>query len=143
MENNNKIYTCLWYDGNALAAAEFYCSVFKNSKIITKTPMVVTFELNGRLFMGLNGGPMFKFNEAISLVIDCDTQQEIDYYWTQLTADGGEESMCGWLKDKFGMSWQVVPSVLSKLMADPNKGERVMQAVMQMRKFDIEKLLNA
>lgn len=138
----NPIYPCLWFDGQAKAAAEFYCSVFKNSFIIADTPIVVTFELNGRKFMGLNGGPHFKFNEAVSFVIDCETQDEIDYYWNRLT-EGGEESMCGWLKDKFGVSWQVVPTVLAELMSDPTRVERVVGAFMQMKKFDIEKLLSA
>ena len=138
----NPIYPCLWFDGKAKAAAEFYCSIFKNSKITADTPMVVIFELNGRKFMGLNGGPQFKFNEAVSFVIDCETQTEIDYYWSALTK-GGEESMCGWLKDQFGISWQIVPTVLAKLMSDPKKGERVMQVVMQSKKLDIEKLTNA
>jgi predicted 3-demethylubiquinone-9 3-methyltransferase (glyoxalase superfamily) len=91
----NQIYPCLWFDGQAKAAAEFYCSVFKNSKITTDTPMVVNFELNGKKFMGLNGGPVFKFNEAVSMVVECETQEEIDNYWNKLTADGGQESQCG------------------------------------------------
>ena len=136
------IYTCLWFDGQARQAAEFYCSVFKNSKIISDNPMVVIFELNGRKFMGLNGGPHFKFNEAISFVVNCADQQEIDYYWDQLTK-GGEESMCGWLKDKFGVSWQIVPAILGELMNDPERGQRVMQAFMKMKKFDIATLLKA
>jgi predicted 3-demethylubiquinone-9 3-methyltransferase (glyoxalase superfamily) len=95
----NQIYPCLWFDGQAKEAATFYCSVFKNSKITVDTPMVVNFELDGKKFMGLNGGPRFKFNEALSFVVDCETQEEIEHYWDKLTADGGEESMCGWLKD--------------------------------------------
>jgi predicted 3-demethylubiquinone-9 3-methyltransferase (glyoxalase superfamily) len=138
----NQMYPCLWFDGQAKAAAEFYCSVFKNSKITTDTPMVVNFELNGQKFMGLNGGPHFKFNEAVSFVVNCENQEEIDYYWNKLT-EGGQESQCGWLKDKFGLSWQIVPSILGKLMTDPEKAPRVMQAFMQMKKFDIEKLVNA
>ena len=277
----NLIYPCLWFDGNAKAAAEFYCSVFANSKITTDTPMVVNFELSRKKFMGLNGGPQFKFNpsvsffticeteneidgvwsklikdgkvmmaldnypwskkygwvqdkfgiswqlmmgdaeqmggkiipafmftgsqagkaeqamhfytslfsdskikdinryligendvegtvkhgrfnlsnqsfiamdssaphgfqfnEAISFVVDCETQQEIDFYWNKLT-EGGQESQCGWLRDKFGLSWQIVPTVLSKLMSDPTKSQRVIAAFMQMTKFDIEKLLKA
>jgi len=276
----NQIYPCLWFDGQAKAAAEFYCSIIGNSKIMNDTPLVVTFELNGNLIMGLNGGPMFKinpsislfvtsksisetneiwnqlivggqalmpidkypwserygwlqdkfgvtwqisvadgeeaqlkitpsmlftgtqfgkaeeaihfyssvfepssvealyhypaednnsgkvmysefklngyhlivmdgpgvhdfsFNEAFSFVVSCETQEEIDYYWEKLT-DGGEESKCGWLKDKFGISWQIVPSVLSKLMTDPEKSHRVIQAFMKMKKFDIDTLLNA
>jgi predicted 3-demethylubiquinone-9 3-methyltransferase (glyoxalase superfamily) len=136
------IYNCLWFDGQAKEAAEFYCSVFENSKITVDTPMVVNFELNGRKFMGLNGGPHFKFNEAISMVVDCETQAEIDYYWSKLT-DGGEEGNCGWLKDKFGMSWQIVPTILSELMSNPAKVHNVMQVFMQMKKFDIETLKNA
>jgi predicted 3-demethylubiquinone-9 3-methyltransferase (glyoxalase superfamily) len=138
----NQIYPCLWFDGQAKAAAEFYCSVFKNSKITADTPMVVTFELNGKMFMGLNGGPHFKFNEAVSFVVQCETQDEIDYYWNKLTK-GGQESMCGWLKDKFGVSWQIVPSIISKLMTDPEKAPRVTQAFMKMKKLDIETLINA
>ena len=138
---NNEIALCLWFDGQAKEAAEFYCSVFENSKITSENPIMVTFELNGRKMIGLNGGPMFKFNEATSLVVTCDSQEEIDYYWEKLT-EGGEESMCGWLKDKFGLSWQIVPSILGKLMSDPEKGQRVMQAFLQMRKFDIPTLLN-
>ena len=277
---NNTIYPCLWFDGNAKEAAEFYCSVFKNSKIVDDTPLVVTFELNGKLIMGLNGGPMFKFNpsislfvycesieetnlvwakliesgkelmpidkypwserygwledkfgftwqisvadteearlkitpamlftgdqfgraedaitfyssvfensdtdllmhyegndpnegkvlysefslnhysliamdgpgvheytfnEAVSFVVSCQTQEEIDYYWSKLS-EGGSEWQCGWLKDKFGVSWQIVPDVLFTLMSDPSKSERVIKAFMQMKKFDIQKLVNA
>lgn len=279
---NNNIHPCLWYDGNAKVAADFYCSLFPDSKITIDTPMVVNFELNGQKFMGLNGGPMFKpnpsisftvicetdsettelwkqlstggivmmpldkyewsekygfvqdrfglswqimkgrysdvnqkitptllfvgksfgqaekavnfyaevfpqsniegillytkeegeaagtvkhsqfildnkvfmamdgfgnhafaFNEAISFVVDCETQEEIDYYWNKLTAGGGQESQCGWLKDKFGVSWQIVPSVLGKLMTDPERSPRVMQAFMKMKKFNIAALMNA
>ena len=140
---NNQIFPCMWFDGNAKAAADFYCSVFKNSKIMDENPMVVIFELNGNKVMGLNGGPLFKFNEALSFVVNCDTQDEIDYYWDKLTTDGGQESMCGWLKDKFGFSWQIVPSMIGQLMSDPAKGQRVMQAVMGMKKLDIDKLRNA
>jgi len=138
----NTIYPSLWFDGQARDAAQFYCSVFPNSKILSDTPMVVTFELNGKKFMGLNGGPKFKFTEAVSFVVECENQEEIDYYWNKLT-EGGEESMCGWLKDKFGLSWQVVPSILGRLMSDPGKGPRVVQAFLQMKKFEIDKLLNA
>lgn len=138
----NEISLCLWFDGQAKEAAEFYCSVFENSKITSENPMMVTFELNGRKMMGLNGGPQFKFNEAASLVVTCENQEEIDYYWTKLTEEG-EESMCGWLKDKFGLSWQIVPSILGKLVSDPEKGQRVVQAFLQMKKFNIQTLLNA
>ena len=104
--------------------------------------MVVNFELNGKKFMGLNAGPTFKFNEAISFVVDCETQEEIDYYWDKLV-EGGSESQCGWLKDKFGVSWQIVPTVLAKLLSNPEKSQRVVQAFMKMKKFEIEKLVNA
>ena len=138
----HQIYPCLWFDGKAKAAAEFYCSVFKNGKILTDSPMVVTFEVNGTKFMGLNGGPQFKFDESISFVVNCDTQDEIDYYWDKLT-EGGEESMCGWLKDKFGISWQIVPTIIGELMSDPEKAQRVIKAFMNMRKLDIEIMKNA
>jgi len=138
---NNEISLCLWFNGQAKEAAEFYCSIFSNSKITSANPMMVTFELNGRKMMGLNGGPQFKFNEAASLVVNCENQEEIDYYWTKLT-EGGEESMCGWLKDKYGLSWQIVPKILGKLVSDPEKGPRVVQAFMKMQKFDIQTLLN-
>lgn len=104
--------------------------------------MVVTFELNGTKFMALNAGPEFKFNEAVSFVVDCETQDEIDFYWKKLTA-GGSEGQCGWLKDKFGVSWQIVPTVLSKLMSTPEKSQKVFQAIMQMKKLEIEKLVTA
>jgi predicted 3-demethylubiquinone-9 3-methyltransferase (glyoxalase superfamily) len=138
----NEIYPCLWFDGNAEAAATFYCSVFPNSSIKHNTPMVVTFNLNGNQFMGLNGGPIFTFSEAVSFVVNCNTQEEIDYYWNKLT-EGGKESQCGWLKDKFGVSWQIVPTILAELMSDPEKAPRVVQAFMKMKKFEIEALLNA
>jgi len=139
----NQIYPCLWFDNQAQDAAKFYCSVFKNSKITADNQMVVAFELNGKKFIGLNAGPLFQFNEAISFVVDCETQEEIDYYWNKLTADGGNEGSCGWLKDKFGVSWQIVPTVLPKLLSDPGKAQKVMQAYMQMKKFDIKTLENA
>ncbi len=138
----NQIYPCLWFDGQAKAAAEFYCSIFHNSKLTVDTPMVVNFELNGKKFMGLNGGPQYKFSPATSFVVECETQDEIDFYWEKL-GEGGVYNRCGWLDDKFGVSWQIIPIVLGKLMADPEKAPRVMQAFMQMKKFDIEKLINA
>lgn len=140
---SNPIYPCLWFDGNAKDAAEFYCSVFKNSKITADTPMVVMFEVNGYKLMGLNGGPHFKFSEAVSLVVNCDSQDEIDYYWEKLTAEGGQESMCGWLKDKFGFSWQIIPSGLGELMSDPDRAQRIMAVVMQMKKLDMGKIISA
>jgi len=136
----NQIYPCLWFDGQAKAAAEFYCSVFKDSEITSETPMVVTFDLNGKRFMGLNGGPHFSFNEAVSFVVECETQEEIDYYWSRLT-EGGQESMCGWLKDRFGVSWQIIPAILPQLLLDPAKTEKIVAAFMNMRKLDIEKLM--
>ena len=138
----DSLYPCLWFDGKSKEAAEFYCSVFPNSRIVNTTPMVVIFELDGKRFMALDGGPEHKFTEAVSFVINCEDQLEIDRYWSSLTA-GGEEGKCGWLKDKFGVSWQVVPSILGKLMSDPVKAPRVMYAFMQMKKFDIEKLMQA
>ena len=137
-----QIYTCLWFDGKAKEAADFYCSVFKDSKILSENPMVVIFELNGTKFMGLNGGPQFKPNEAASFVVECDTQQEIDHYWNSLTK-GGAESMCGWLRDKYGFSWQIVPSSMGTLMADPKRFERVMKEVLKMKKLDLAVMENA
>lgn len=138
----NTIYPCLWFDGKAKEAAEFYCGVFKDSRILTDTPMVVKFELNGAVFMGLNAGPQFKFTEAISYVVECESQEEIDEYWSKLTV-GGKEIECGWLKDKYGLSWQIVPSILGKLMSDPEKLPRVMQVINKTVKFNIEELENA
>lgn len=139
----NQLYPCLWFDGNARAAAEFYCSIFPNSKILNDNGMVVNFELNGYYYMGLNGNDNYKFNEAISFVIPCKDQAEIDHYWYKLIADGGAESQCGWCRDKFGLSWQVIPANLGELMSDPARAPRVMQAFMKMKKFDIETLQNA
>lgn len=150
----NKITPFLWFDNNLEEALDFYKSVFKSVEVFSisrygeggpapaGTVITASFRINGQDFMGLNGGPMFKFTEAISFFIDCKDQAEIDYYWDKLTADGGEESMCGWLKDKFGLSWQVVPSVLGSLLGspDPEKAGRAMQAMLQMRKLDIAAL---
>jgi len=140
-----KITTFLWFDNQALEAAKFYCSIFKNSKIVDPNPMVVTFELEGQKFLALNGGPQFKFTEAISLFVDCDTQEEVDEFWNKLTANGGAESMCGWLKDKYGLSWQIIPNTLMELMGDKDqaKAQRVMQAMLKMRKIDIKTLKEA
>ncbi len=137
------MYPCLWFDGQARAAADFYCTIFPGSKIINDSGMVVNFELNGQFFMGLNGGDKFKFNEAVSFVIPCKDQEEIDLYWNKLIAGGGSEGQCGWCKDKFGFSWQVVPTILGELMSHPEKGQRVVQAFIKMKKFDIETLKNA
>lgn len=140
----SSIYPCLWFENQASEAAAFYCSIFPNSKILNESPMVVNWELNGQQFMGLNGAQAnTSFNESFSFVIPCENQEEIDHYWNRLTADGGAESMCGWCSDKFGVSWQVIPSILGELMSDPVKGPRVVQAFLKMRKFDIETLKNA
>jgi predicted 3-demethylubiquinone-9 3-methyltransferase (glyoxalase superfamily) len=140
---NKQIYPCLWFDGRSKEAATFYCSVFKNSKIVSENELVVMFELNGEPFMALNGGPSFQFNESVSFVISCETQEEIDFYWYKLTANGGQESKCGWCKDKFGVSWQIVPSILGELMADPARAQRVVKVIMPMTKLDMEKMINA
>lgn len=138
----HKIFTCLWFDGKAKEAATHYCTIFNNSKILSENPMTVIFELNDTKFMALNGGPHYKFSPASSYVITCDTQEEIDHYWEKL-GEGGKYSQCGWLDDKFGVSWQIVPKVLGELMSDPEKSQRVIQAFMQMTKFDIQKLITA
>lgn len=139
----NPIYPCLWFTQDAKEAALYYCAIFKNSRIIDESPIVVTFELNGNKFMALNGNPEFALNDSVSFVVSCDDQEEIDHYWYRLTEDGGEESMCGWLKDKYGVSWQIVPSNLDQLLRDPARAERVMKVVMQMRKLDMEAMNNA
>ncbi|MBI4947620.1 MAG: VOC family protein [Bacteroidetes bacterium] len=138
----NKIYACLWSDGQAKQMVEHYCSIFKNSKITAENKIVVNFELNDTKFMALNGGPLYKFSPANSYVIECENQEEIDHYWDKL-GEGGTYSQCGWLADKFGVSWQIVPKVLGQLMSDPEKSPRVIQAFMAMTKFDIQKLINA
>jgi predicted 3-demethylubiquinone-9 3-methyltransferase (glyoxalase superfamily) len=151
-----KVTTFLWFNDNAEEAAKFYCSVFKNSKILTTVPsvesvpgpnvnvMTLDFELDGQRFMALNGGPQFKFTEAISLLVNCETQEEIDYFWEKLS-EGGQQVECGWVKDKFGLSWQVAPSNLMTelLTGDKQQVDRVMQAVMQMKKLDIAELKKA
>ena len=139
-----QIYPCLWFEKDAKAAADFYCEIFPNSKILNDSPIVVNFELNGKHFMALNGrGAPEQFNEAVSFVIPCEDQEEIDYYWDRFTTNGGKESMCGWCSDKYGISWQVVPTILGELMSDPARAQRVVAAFLQMKKFDIEKLINA
>ena len=146
-----KIIPFLWFDTQAEEAMNFYCSVFKNSKVlgISRGPdgkaFTVSFELDGQEFMGLNAGPQFKFNEAVSMYVDCKDQAEVDELWVKLTADGGEESMCGWLKDKYGLSWQIIPKALGELMGDPDpvKAQRVTQAMLQMRKIDVATLQQA
>jgi predicted 3-demethylubiquinone-9 3-methyltransferase (glyoxalase superfamily) len=154
------ITPCLWFDTQAEDAAKFYASVFKDTKIgktsrfgkegfevhgkKAGTVMTVEFEIGGQKFVALNGGPHFKFNEAVSFQIHCDTQQEIDYFWKKLT-EGGEESHCGWLKDKFGLSWQVVPRALPQMLMDENseRAQRVMRSMLQMRKIDLDALKQA
>ncbi len=142
IHTQQKIVPFLWFDNNAEEAAEFYCSVFNNSTVTMRSPMVVQFELEGIKFMALNGGPQFKPTEALSLFVNCDTQEEVDELWEKLTADGGEESMCGWLKDKFGFSWQIIPTALMELMgdADREKSQRVMDAMLKMKKIIIADL---
>jgi predicted 3-demethylubiquinone-9 3-methyltransferase (glyoxalase superfamily) len=153
-----KITPFLWFDDQAEEAVKFYTSIFKNSKIgrtlryraeaakasgrPVGSVLTIEFELEGQKFTALNGGPQFKFNESVSFVVHCETQDEVDYFWQKLTADGGQESACGWLRDKFGLSWQVTPTVLIEMLHDKDtkKSERVMNAMMQMQKIDIEKL---
>jgi len=151
-----KITPFLWFDNQAEEAMNFYISIFKNSKIVSVsrygdagpgpkgTVMTATFQLNGQEFMVLNGGPEFKFTEAISFFVNCETQQEVDELWEKLS-EGGEKGRCGWLKDKYGVSWQIVPSALGELMndQDPEKSKRVMQAMLQMHKIDIKVLKQA
>jgi predicted 3-demethylubiquinone-9 3-methyltransferase (glyoxalase superfamily) len=144
-----KITPFLWFDGNAEEAMNFYVSIFKNAKIVNlsrngDTVFSGTFQLEGQEFMALNGGPMFKFTEAISLFVSCKTQAEVDELWEKLSA-GGEKSRCGWLKDKFGVSWQIIPAALGELLGhpDPATAQRVMQAMLQMSKIDIQKLEDA
>jgi predicted 3-demethylubiquinone-9 3-methyltransferase (glyoxalase superfamily) len=155
-----KITPCLWFESQAEEAAKFYASVFKNSKIgkISRygkegfeihgqkagTVMTVEFEIEGQKFVALNGGPHFKFNEAVSFQVHCETQQEIDHFWSKL-AEGGQEQPCGWLKDKFGLSWQVIPKALPQMLMDenPKKAQRIMKSMLQMRKIDLAALERA
>jgi predicted 3-demethylubiquinone-9 3-methyltransferase (glyoxalase superfamily) len=151
----NNISPCLWFDTQAEEAMKYYVSVFPNSKMgavtyygegmqLPKgTVLTATATLNGQEFMGLNGGPIFKFSEAVSFMVNCDTQDEIDAMWEKLTADGGKPVQCGWLTDKYGLSWQIVPTVLRDLMKDSRKFERVLQAVMGMVKLDIKAMQQA
>jgi len=152
----NKITPFLWFDNQAEEAMNHYVSIFKDAEVLgvsrygeagpgpAGTVMTASFKLNGLEFTALNGGPLFKFNESVSFVIDCKTQDEVDHFWDKLS-EGGETSQCGWLKDKFGLSWQVVPSILGELLGDkdPEKSGRVMQAMLQMTKIDIAKLQEA
>ncbi len=156
-----KITPFLWFDNQAEEAVNLYTSIFKNSKIgkvsrydeagakvsgqTQGTVMTASFQLEGQEFVALNGGPQFKFTEAISFVVNCESQEEVDEFWNKLTRDGGQESQCGWLKDKFGLSWQIVPAILPELLADKDaqKSKRVMQAILQMKKIDIQKIEQA
>jgi predicted 3-demethylubiquinone-9 3-methyltransferase (glyoxalase superfamily) len=156
-----KISHCLWFDDQALDAATFYVSVFKDGKLGQKTYytdagkefhqhkagalMGVEFHIGGQDYLALNGGPLFTFNEAFSIVVNCKNQEEIDHYWKALTSQGGEEIQCGWLKDRFGLSWQIVPTMMHEMLASSNREalERVTNAYMQMKKFDIETLKRA
>jgi predicted 3-demethylubiquinone-9 3-methyltransferase (glyoxalase superfamily) len=162
MATMQKITSNLWFDTQAEEAVKFYTSVFKNAKVgrishygkegkeihgmKAGTVMTVEFQLEGQNFLALNGGPHFKFNEAISFIVHCDTQEEIDYYWEKLSAGGDKKAqVCGWLKDKFGLSWQIVPTIMAELMADanPKKAGNVMKAMLQMKKLDIAALKKA
>ncbi|WP_430232770.1 VOC family protein [Nitrosomonas communis] len=149
-----KIVPHLWFDKEAKEAAEFYTSIFKNSRITRTTTLhnvpsgtvdVVTFEFFGQEFMAISAGPLFKFNESLSFMVKCDTQEEIDFYWQRLTSEGGQEVECGWLKDKYGLSWQIVPAVMDEMMQsqDPARLTRVTQAFLKMKKFDIAALQRA
>ena len=162
MKITQRIAPCLWFDGQAETAANFYVGIFRNARITqisrygkegfeihhhpAGSVMTVAFELDGQMFTALNGGPEFKFNEAISFQVFCDTQEEIDGYWDKLSAGGDEQAqICGWLKDRFGVSWQIVPSMLSDMVSDPDSpnGQRAMKALMQMKKLDIAELKRA
>ncbi len=150
---NKPVYPCLWFDSNAEEAVNYYLSIFKNSKILhtdrfseagpnhDATVVVIDFEINGQPFQAFNGGPMFSFSEAVSFVVECADQAEVDYYWETFTREG-EASQCGWLKDKYGVSWQIVPTVLSELLRDPDreKSGKVMRSLMEMQKLDIAEL---
>src|SRR5215467_14657463 len=152
-----KVTPFLWFDNNAEEAVKFYTSIFKNSKIGSTSRygdagpgpkgsvMTISFSIEGQDYTALNGGPIFKFNESVSFVVHCKDQQEVDYYWEKLSADGGKEVECGWVKDKFGLSWQIVPDALMELISekDPAQSSRVMKALLQMKKLDIAKLKEA
>ena len=156
MATTQKITPFLWFDNNAEEAVNFYVATFKNSKVgdVARygdsgpgpkgSVMTMAFELEGQRFVALNGGPQFKFTEAVSFVVNCETQEELDYFWEKLSGNGGQEVQCGWLKDKYGLSWQIVPAILPQLISgDPAKSNRVMQALMQMKKLDIAELQKA
>ena len=157
-----RITPCLWFDHQAEDAASFYTGIFRNSKIVkvarygkagreihgqpAGSVMVVAFELEGQSFTALNGGPVFKFNEAVSFQVNCETQEEIDYYWEKLSAGGDEKAQqCGWLKDKYGVSWQIVPTIVTEMVGDPDseKSQRAMEALLRMKKVDLAELKRA
>ena len=140
MKTPSKVTPFLWFNNNAEEAMKFYTSIFKNSAVTSRG----TFQLEGQEFMVLNGGPQFKFNEAISFFVQCESQEEVDYFWEKLTA-GGEPGRCGWLKDKYGLSWQIIPKTFMKLVSDPDpaKTQKVIQAMMKMQKMDVKKLQEA
>ena len=145
-----KITPFLWFDSQAEEAMNYYLSIFKNGKVLSVNRvngkvLTVTFELEGQRIMALNGGPMFKFTEAVSLFVDCETQQEVDELWDKLCADGGEPGRCGWLKDKYGLSWQIIPKALMQLMGDPDpvKSKAVLEAMLKMNKIVIADLVKA
>jgi len=150
-----RVTPMLWFDNQAEEAANYYVSIFKNSKVTNVSHygdtgpgpkgsvMVAEFELDGQKFTALNGGPRFKFTEAISLVVNCEDQEEVDYYWEKLSGDGGQEVVCGWLKDKYGLSWQVCPVRVFELLSDPATSDRVMAAVMEMKKIELSKIEQA
>lgn len=141
----HRITPFLWFDGTAEEAMNFYVSVFPNSKVLSASPMMVSFELEGQRFHGLNGGPQYRFTEAVSFFVDCETQEEVDTYWNKLTAGGGQPGQCGWLKDRFGLSWQIIPRALGRLLGDKDRAKagRVMQAMLTMGKIDIAGLQRA
>ncbi len=148
MAHIQKITPCLWFDHQGKEAAEFYCGLFPDSRLISHSSLITEFQLCGQQFMALNGGPRFQFNEALSFFVSCKDQEEIDHYWYGLTADGGEESMCGWLKDKYGLSWQIVPEQFGEMMkngADSQK-KKLMDKTLTMRRLvlsDLEKAFNS
>jgi len=141
----HRITPFLWFDGKAEEAMHFYVSVFPNSKVLSVSPMTVSFELDGQRFHGLNGGPQYRFTEAVSFFVDCETQEEVDTYWNKLTAGGGQPGQCGWLKDRFGLSWQIIPKALGRLLGDKDRARagRVLQAMLAMGKIDIAGLERA
>jgi predicted 3-demethylubiquinone-9 3-methyltransferase (glyoxalase superfamily) len=142
---HQKITPFLWFDSEAQEAAQFYCSVFENSKLINSSPFITSFELEGLHFEAINGGPQFQFNESVSFFVDCEDQDEVDYYWNAFIDNGGTESQCAWLKDKYGLSWQIVPKQLRMLIQDPDreKANKAMQAMLKMKKIIVQDLLDA